>query len=228
MKKKIAGVAFDLEGAIVDVEEAHHQGHLAVARDVGVHLTIDSALKKIPHFIGGPNTKIAEEIWNLSDKKYSPEFIYKRDKYYYFKLLPKLVIKPRPGFMQVLKKLRSLGLKTCIGSSTVEKEAKILLKKSDLNKIFSRKDIVFREDVIKIKPAPDVYLETARRMRIQPGDQLVFDDSPRGIQAALAIGSRAIGMPVYDKRITIKQLKTAGAEKIYKNWREIDIKKLFI
>ena len=42
---KINGVAFDLEGTVVDVEEAHHRGHFAVAKDVGVDLTLETALK---------------------------------------------------------------------------------------------------------------------------------------------------------------------------------------
>jgi len=213
---------------VVDVEEAHHKGHLTTAKEVGVNLTLDAALKIIPHFIGGPNSKIVEEIWRLSDRKKSTEFIYNRDKYYYFKFLAALNIKPRAGFVRILKKLRALGYKTCIGSSTVQNEADMLLTKSGLNKIFSRAMIVLREDVANFKPAPDVFLETAKRMGIQPKEQLVFDDSPRGIQSAVAAGSIGIGMPVYDKKIIIRQLTNAGAKAIYQSWRDVDLKTIVI
>ena len=75
----IRGIAFDLEGTVVNVEEAHHKGHLCAARDVGVVMDLDTALQKIPHFIGGPDKEIAKEIWELSDRTKSVDFIRERD-----------------------------------------------------------------------------------------------------------------------------------------------------
>ncbi|MBI5401605.1 HAD family phosphatase [Candidatus Wolfebacteria bacterium] len=223
---KIKGVAFDLEGTVVDVENAHHKGHFAVAKDVGVDLTLETALKLIPHFIGGPDEKIAEEIWDLSNKKYDKNFIAERDKFYYHKFLKSTVIQPRPGFLRTLEKIRKAGLKTSIGSLTGRDEAEVLLETSGLSKIFSRDLTVLREDVKNIKPAPDVFFETARRMGIDPKEQLVFEDSPNGIKAAVAAGSTAIGMPVYDKMEVIQKLLDEGVMKVFKSWYEIDVKKL--
>ena len=80
----IKGVAFDLEGTVVDVERAHHLGHFAAAKEVGVVLDLDSALEKLPHFIGGPDDKIAEEILALSPQKEQSTSaqILARDKYW--------------------------------------------------------------------------------------------------------------------------------------------------
>lgn len=226
MRKKIKGIAFDLEGTVVDVEEAHHKGHLAAAGEVGVKLTIDTAFKLIPHFIGGPDEKIAEEIWSLSDKKHPTFFIIERDKYHYHLFLKELSIKPRPGFLTFLKAVRKLEIKISIGSSVRGDEGNVLLKTSGLDRVFPRDIIVLREDVENIKPAPDVFLETAKRMSIDPREQIVFEDSPNGIKAAIASGSVAVGMPVYDKPAAIKSLMKAGTIKIFKHWDEIDIKEL--
>lgn len=223
---KIKGIAFDLEGTVVDVENAHHQGHLAAAKEVGLNLTIETALEKMSHFIGGPDEKIVEEIWNLSDKKYSKFFIAERDKYYYHQFLKEEIIEPRAGFLIFLESVRKLGIKTAIGSLTGKDEAEVLLKKSGLDKIFSQGITVLREDVKNIKPAPDVFLETAKRMEIDPREQLVFEDSSNGIKAVIAAGSIAIGMPVYNNKIVIKRLVEAGAVRIFKKWDEIDLNKL--
>lgn len=222
----IKGVAFDLEGTVVDVEEAHHKGHLAAAKDVGVNLTIDTALKLIPHFIGGPDEKIAEEIWDLSDKKHFQSFIAERDKYYYHEFLKLLDIKSRPGFMRALQELRQAGLKTGIGSLTGKDEADVLLETSGLNKIFSRDITVLREDVKNKKPAPDVFIETAKRMGIKPKEQLVFEDSPNGVKAAVLAGSVAVGMTVYDKVEVVGRLFKDGAVRVFKNWDEVDVNEL--
>ena len=73
-----------------------------------------------------------------------------------------------------------------------------------------------------MKPAPDVFLETARRMGIDPKNQLVFEDSPNGVRAAIAAGSRAIGMPVVIRGSAVAALVDAGAARIFFDWREIN------
>lgn len=52
--------------------------------------------------------------------------------------------------------------------------------------------IVSVEDVEHGKPAPDLFLEAARRMNLAPEDVLIFEDSREGMDAAKAAGMRAI------------------------------------
>ena len=49
-------------------------------------------------------------------------------------------------------------------------------------------------EVAKGKPAPDVFLETARRLKVDPADCLVFEDVPSGIQAARNAGMAVIAV----------------------------------
>ncbi len=48
------------------------------------------------------------------------------------------------------------------------------------------------------KPAPDVYLETARRLEIDPASCAAIEDSANGIRAARAAGMRVIAIPNRD------------------------------
>ncbi len=223
----IRGIAFDLEGTVVDVERAHHDAHLRTAAEIGVHLTFDSALVRVPHFIGGPG--VAEEIWALSDKTHPLEFYKKRQREYFRQILETIPIVPRPGFLEVLRSLREKGLQTAIGSLTRTDEALFLLKKSGLDQEFAKKQIVLKEDVQNLKPAPDVFLRTAERMGIPPSEQVVFEDSPSGITSAYAAGSyAAIGMPVYLRKEIIASLVEAGALRIFADWRELNILSLLL
>ncbi len=52
--------------------------------------------------------------------------------------------------------------------------------------------IVTYEDVVHPKPAPDTYLEAARRMGVEPARCLVFEDTPLGVQAATAAGMQCV------------------------------------
>ena len=223
---KVEGVAFDLEGNVIDVEFAHHRGHLYSAARVGVHLTLEQAINILPHFIGGPDTAIAREIFELSGEKSSPEAISQDKTTHYNEQLSTLdKIEPRVGFLEFLIYARGLGLPTAIGSLTVRHQALTLLRASGLDQLFPSTDILLREDVVNVKPDPEVYLKTAQIMGIDPANQLVFDDSPNGIRASIAAGSRAIGMPVYYDMPEVREaLKVAGASRIFRNWRQVNIK----
>ncbi|GGA55829.1 haloacid dehalogenase [Edaphobacter acidisoli] len=52
--------------------------------------------------------------------------------------------------------------------------------------------IVGAEDVKYGKPAPDVYLEAARRMKVAPEECIAFEDSDEGLKAARTAGMRTI------------------------------------
>jgi len=54
---------------------------------------------------------------------------------------------------------------------------------------------VSSEEVARGKPAPDVYLEAARRLGIEPARAAAVEDSQNGILAAKAAGMRVIAIP---------------------------------
>jgi len=226
----IEGIAFDLEGTVVDVEEAHHKGHLVTAREFGVHIPPEEAFKKLPHFIGGPDRAVCEEIRSLMDpadaEGVTVDEILDRDRFHYDRLLQSMPIELRPGFVDFYEAAKAMGLPMTIGSLTEEAQARKLLEGSRLVHLLGEENIVLREHVQEVKPAPDVFWETARRMTIDPKSQVVFEDSPRGVTAAKRAGSLAVGMPVIIKGETIASLVDAGASQIFFDWRVIDAKRL--
>jgi beta-phosphoglucomutase-like phosphatase (HAD superfamily) len=56
--------------------------------------------------------------------------------------------------------------------------------------------IVAAEDVVNGKPEPDVFLEAARRMKVDPDRCVVFEDSNEGLEAAHRAGMRGIDIRV--------------------------------
>lgn len=223
----IRGIAFDLEGTVVDVEAAHHNGHLATASEYGLTLTLEEGYAKLPHFIGGPDDKVCEDIRKLLNedvrRRVAVNEILARDQFHYERLLAELPIAPRPGFLDFYGKAHRLGLGLTIGSLTAKKQDVTLLKRSGLAQLFDEHNIVLREHVANPKPAPDVFLKTATIMEINPAEQLVFEDSPRGVKAALTAGSKAVGMPVVIRGVTVGALVDAGVCALFYDWRHIDV-----
>ena len=54
---------------------------------------------------------------------------------------------------------------------------------------------VSSEEVLRGKPAPDVFLETARRLGVAPAQCAAIEDSRNGLRAARAAGMRVIAIP---------------------------------
>lgn len=214
----IRGVAFDLEGTIIDVEAAHHLGHLATAKELGLSLSYEEAISKIPAFVGGPDSVIAAEFRRLSRNALPIEAIVTRMREHYHIILETIEIKPREGFVNFLLWLRGQKIPVTIGSVTPAIEAQHLLRAALLLEYFDLATCVFIEAVANPKPAPDVYLATAQRMGITPDKQVVFEDSPRGIMAARAAGAYALAIPTIHTSVFVSQLEQAGAKAIYGGW----------
>ena len=66
--------------------------------------------------------------------------------------------------------------------------------------------IVAAENVAQGKPAPDVFLEAARRMHVAPSDCVVLEDTDEGLAAA-----RAASMPAVDIRQSLDSPAQAAA-----------------
>lgn len=54
--------------------------------------------------------------------------------------------------------------------------------------------VATRDDVERGKPDPEIYLLVACELNVQPADCLVIEDSPTGVQAALAAGMNVIAV----------------------------------
>lgn len=228
----IKGIALDVEGTVVNNEPAHHGGWLLAAEEIGVHLDgPQEALEKIPNFSGGPDTPIIEQIYALLPDRPKPTDeqiaeLLKRKWFHYDQLVKKIDLRPRPGFYEVLCKFRGAGLPVVLGTAVDLDKAISLLKYSGLAKFFLLSEIVLVTDVKHSKPAPDFFLETARCMNIRPHEQLVFEDSPRGVTSGNSAGSPVIGMPVYDNDVIKNRLRDAGAGQIFTSWEDIDVDEL--
>ena len=55
--------------------------------------------------------------------------------------------------------------------------------------------VVTGDEVLSGKPAPDIFIEAARRLGCTPARCIVFEDSPAGIEAAHAAGCLAVALP---------------------------------
>ena len=183
----IEAVIFDLDGVILDSEELWDEVREALARERG----------------GRWHERAQEDMMGMSSREWSvymheqiglpepPEEInrevVRRMLERYRGELPLI-----PGAVETVERLAArwpLGL----ASSSNRELIDAALEASGLARHF--RVTVSSEEVARGKPAPDVYLEAARRLEVAPEHCAAVEDSQNGIRSAKAAGMRVIAIP---------------------------------
>ena len=94
----------------------------------------------------------------------------------------------KPGVLEFLKYCREKGIRTGIGTSNGSEIVDAVLTSLKVKEYFDA--VVTACEVAHGKPEPDIYLEVAKRLGVQPENCLVFEDIPAGIMAGKAAGCR--------------------------------------
>jgi HAD superfamily hydrolase (TIGR01509 family) len=98
-----------------------------------------------------------------------------------------------PGAVDAVRGLAEAGFRLALASSSNRELIDTVLRRLGLTSLFEV--TVSSEEVARGKPAPDVYLETARRLDVDPTRCAAVEDSGSGIRAAHAAGMHVIAYP---------------------------------
>lgn len=118
--------------------------------------------------------------------------------------------------------VEQIGIPFCIASSSTHKKLKFTLTHTGLFDLFEP-NIFSSTEVPFGKPAPDLFLYAAGKMKAAPEKCVVVEDSTAGITAAVAAGMPPIGFvggTHCDKRHT-DRLQSAGAEIVINNFADL-------
>ncbi len=177
-------VIFDCDGVLVDSDrlalriQARHLTELGVPMTyedcVREHLGIGmpATLAKVERRLGRPVPQswvddLEREVWEVFSRE----------------------LQPVPGIVEVLDELQE---QTCIASSGSHAKMRFTLGLTGLLDRFVGR-IFSGEEVERGKPAPDLFLHAAARMGFPASRCVVVEDSPYGVEAALAAGMKVAG-----------------------------------
>ncbi len=109
-------------------------------------------------------------------------------------LLQDTKVKTLPGVIPLLDFLDAAGIPRAIASSAPRPQIAASLRAAGLDPRFP----VFlsgHDDVIRSKPAPDIYRAAAARLKVSPCDCIAVEDSATGIESARAAGAFVVAVP---------------------------------
>ena len=187
MLKDIRAVIFDLDGTLmdsmwmwtdIDIEYLGKYGyHYPMEQLRGVQKEIEgmsfteTAQYFKEHFsLPGSVVEIMQEWNQMAYEKYSTQ------------------VPLKPGALRFLQAMKKRGVSLGIASSSSRDLIQASLSGNHVGEYFDC--ITTSCDVSKGKPAPDVYLKTAKELGVRPENCLVFEDVPMGIHAGLNAGMR--------------------------------------
>ncbi|NIR46768.1 MAG: beta-phosphoglucomutase family hydrolase [Gemmatimonadetes bacterium] len=121
--------------------------------------------------------------------------------------------------VECIRDWRAMGLKTAIVSSS--KNCEPVLRSAGLTDLFDVRVDGREADRLGLegKPAPDIFLEAARRLEVDPARAVIFEDAVSGVQAGQA---GDFGWVVGVDRVGARQaLLASGADRVVNDMREL-------
>jgi HAD superfamily hydrolase (TIGR01509 family) len=183
----IEAVVFDLDGLLLDSEQVWDEVREELARERGgrwhAGAQRDMMGMSSPEWsrymherlrVPEPPDEINAEVVRRLERRYRER-------------LPLI-----PGAREAIERLAARW-PLALASSSNRELIDLTLELMDVAPLF--RGTVSSEEVARGKPAPDVYLEAARRLEVEPTDAAAIEDSHNGIRSAKAAGMRVVAVP---------------------------------
>jgi pseudouridine 5'-phosphatase len=181
-------VIFDMDGLMLQSEEIWSDVDRLVLARYG--LTYDPSLK--PLFMGCEKLESARrfrEVYGIADTPQTLARLRSELAQAFYRTRVRLM----PGLEPLVAELQSRGKLLAVATSAETAIVETVRARFPVFRAFDT--VVCADEVERGKPAPDLFLEAARRLRVSPDASLVLEDSPNGVEAALAAGMKIIAVP---------------------------------
>jgi HAD superfamily hydrolase (TIGR01509 family) len=188
VEREIVAVVFDMDGVLVDTERLWDEVREELTTEWGGRYTPEAQ----EAMMGMSSLEWSHYLHETVGLRERPETInaevVRRMLARYETDLPVI-----PGAVEAVRRIAEAGLRLALASSSNRELIDAVLRRLDLTAEFAV--TVSSEEVARGKPAPDVYLEAARRLDVEPARCAAVEDSASGIRAARAAGMRVLAYP---------------------------------
>jgi len=188
VRGEIEAVVFDMDGVLVDTEHLWDEVREELTAEWGGRYTPEAQQA----MMGMSSREWSRYLHKVVGLREPPEVIgdevVRRMLARYEVELPVV-----PGAVEAVRRLAADGVRLAVASSSNRELIDAVLHELGLTPLFEV--TVSSEEVARGKPAPDVYLEAARRLGVDPSRCVAVEDSASGIRSAHAAGMRVLAYP---------------------------------
>ena len=185
----LQAVIFDMDGVIIDSEPIYFNIQEQIFSQMGFSVSTD----EYEEFIGAGMHMMWKILKNNKNLDQSiDELVNMNNEIVYNSFKNMKDISPMPYFYEFIEKCNNRKVKIALASSTAKRTIHAILDNLDIRNRFDV--IVSGEDVDNGKPAPDIFLAAAEKIKVIPENCLIIEDSTNGTKAARAAGMYCIGL----------------------------------
>ncbi len=204
------GCLFDNDGVLVDTSALHWLSwQLLMEEEPQFHMSSDEFIEGF----GKRNELILKSVVPEMEKRHLELAARKEE---LFRKCARGAVTLLPGMEDFLKKLQKSGMPRIIASSTPIKNLEMYIESTVLGIYFDQ--FVSGEEVAEGKPAPDVFLEAARRIKVPAQQCIVFEDAPVGVTAGKSAGCFVVALGTTHPQNSLK-----AADLFYPSARELNL-----
>jgi HAD superfamily hydrolase (TIGR01509 family) len=189
LPRPLQGVLLDMDGTLVDTEHLHAASTNVILGRFGHHLT-DA---EFSHYIGWSERRFWESLKVRFGIDPAPEVLAEMRSEVLIRMLDE-PLQPLAGVRELIALLDRHGIPRAVASSSLRSQITATLRSAGLEAAV-RVYVSGYDDVAAGKPAPDAYLEAARRLGVDPRACIAIEDSFTGLTSARAAGAFTIGIP---------------------------------
>ena len=184
--RRFGGYIFDCDGTLADTMPLHFRAWTRAMEDVGGQFP-----EELFYAWGGkPTDVIVRQLNARFGLSLDVEKTVRQKEDYFLALIPEVeAIEPVLDFAKSLWGIAPMAVASGGHHELVDSTLAAL----GITDLFDA--VVCAEDYAQGKPAPDPFLEAARRLKVPARDCVVFEDSPTGIEAAEAAGMAHVFIP---------------------------------
>jgi HAD superfamily hydrolase (TIGR01509 family) len=181
----LQGVIFDIDGTLVDSNDAHAKSWVDTFAEAGYNVPFDA----VRPLIGMGADKLLPKTIGIShDSDEGKKLIKRRSEIFRERYLSQL--RPFKGSRELVKRIRSDGLKAVVATSAKDEEVKSLLKAAQVDDLMQEKATA--SDAKRSKPDPDIVHAAIDESGISPMHLVMIGDTPYDVEAASRAEVRAI------------------------------------
>ncbi|MDB4870695.1 MAG: HAD-superfamily hydrolase, subfamily variant 1 [Gemmatimonadales bacterium] len=181
----LQGVIFDVDGTLVDSNDAHAQSWVDTFAEAGYEVPFEV----VRPLIGmGADKLLPKTIGIRHDSEQGKKLIKRRSEIFRERYLPNL--RPLPGARGLVLRVRDDGLKAIVATSAKDDELKGLLKAAEVDDLMEEKATA--SDAKRSKPDPDIVEAAIEESGLPSSNAVMIGDTPYDVEAATQAGVRVI------------------------------------
>jgi HAD superfamily hydrolase (TIGR01509 family) len=181
----LKGVIFDIDGTLVDSNDAHAHSWVETFAEAGYSVPFEV----VRPLIGmGADKLLPKTIGIRHDSEEGKKLTKRRSEIFREKYLPRL--RPLPGARDLVLRVRKDGLKAIVATSAKDEELNGLLKAAGVEDLMEEKATA--SDAKRSKPDPDIVEAAVEESGISPKHLVMIGDTPYDVEAATRADVRVI------------------------------------